>query len=250
MGYIYKIINTVNLKCYIGRTTATDPIRRWVEHKSKARTKPRTAIEFAIRKYGHKNFKFEILETVNNSDLPITETANIIKHNAMAPNGYNLEIFSPNRILTKEGLENISKNNQGLFKKKNKTSKYMGVYSSANSLYIEIARRNRKYKKAVPTERAGALIYDKLALFLFGDKARINFESNRHVWRKEYLEDFFNKFTLKTPPEEKNIYFDKSRLKWMSRIKHNGKSFNLGRFALKEDAIRARATKMEELGIL
>ena len=76
-----------------------------------------------------------------------TETANIIKHNAMAPNGYNLEIFSPNRILTKEGLENISKNNQGLFKKKNKTSKYMGVYSSANSLYIEIARRNRKYKK-------------------------------------------------------------------------------------------------------
>ena len=38
----------------------------------------------------------------------------------------------------------------------------------------------------------------------------------------------------------KGIYWDKSRNKWMAQIYINGKTINLGRYDLEEDAIKAR----------
>jgi len=34
MGYIYKITNKINGKCYIGETTKDDPNKRWKQHKN------------------------------------------------------------------------------------------------------------------------------------------------------------------------------------------------------------------------
>lgn len=63
VGYIYKIVNNINDKIYIGQTTTT--LRdRWYGHLSAARMpNPSMAISRAIKKYGENNFNIiELLE--------------------------------------------------------------------------------------------------------------------------------------------------------------------------------------------
>lgn len=249
MGYIYKITNLINSKRYIGRTTAHNPIRRWTEHKSKANRNPRTPIEFAIKKYGSQNFKFEIIKKSYNKSLPNLETKNILEHNSLSPNGYNLEIYHPNRILTKISLEKMSKSQQGKIKSKNKTSKYIGVYKDRNSIHAELRHKNIKYKKAFSSEIKASIGYDKMVLFLYGSKARVNHKNKRNKWLKQNLKIFYKFFTKRTPKENSNLYYDPKRNKWQARLRLNNKTLHLGRFKSKKEAIRAKIKKMKELKI-
>jgi len=58
---IYKITNTLNNKCYIGQSI--DIETRWLEHIYESKTlRHKYKIYLAIKKYGIKNFTFEILE--------------------------------------------------------------------------------------------------------------------------------------------------------------------------------------------
>jgi len=249
MGYIYKITNLINNKKYIGKTTAKNAIRRWVEHKSKAKRDPRTPIEFAIKKYGYKNFKFGIIVKSRNKNLPKLETKYIIKYNSLAPNGYNLEIYQPNRILTKASLEKMSRSNQGKSKAKNKTSKYIGVYRDKNSIHVELRHKNIKYKKAFSSEAKASIAYDKMALYLYGKSAILNHKNKRNKWIKQNLKKFYKYFIKKTPIEETNLYYDPKRKKWQSRLRFNKKIFHLGRFRSKKEAVQAKIKKMKELKI-
>ena len=63
-GIIYKTINLVNGKCYIGQTVQKNFIKYWLDHlKSAFRDKSTKKIFYnAIRKYGPENFMFEVLE--------------------------------------------------------------------------------------------------------------------------------------------------------------------------------------------
>lgn len=64
MAYIYKIVNQLNNKMYIGKTEYSNPNKRWNQHKAesmKERSKNR-ALYKAISKYGIDNFSFEIIE--------------------------------------------------------------------------------------------------------------------------------------------------------------------------------------------
>ena len=62
MGVIYKIINNVNNKIYIGKTSRNLNIR-WQEHLREAKnTNHNIALYNAIRKYGESNFTCEIVE--------------------------------------------------------------------------------------------------------------------------------------------------------------------------------------------
>ena len=65
MGCIYKIINKINKKCYIGQTK-NSPERRWTEHKRDSK-EGNNYLYNAMRKYGIENFEFEVIE----SDIPI-----------------------------------------------------------------------------------------------------------------------------------------------------------------------------------
>ena len=62
---IYKITNKINNKCYIGQTIKTAE-ERWKEHQSHAFGSHPNDINKtlyqAIRKYGLKNFTFEVLQ--------------------------------------------------------------------------------------------------------------------------------------------------------------------------------------------
>ena len=69
MGYIYKIVNDINNKIYIGKTEYSIE-KRFQEHinDSKKKYKNRPLYD-AINKYGIKHFKIEQIEECQNQDL-------------------------------------------------------------------------------------------------------------------------------------------------------------------------------------
>lgn len=93
MGIIYKIINLVNGKFYIGSTIRPLRIRKY-EHLSSLRKNkhPNDYLQKSFNKYGEKNFKFEILEKLNfEKCLSKKEIAKILVNREMEL----IEIFSP-----------------------------------------------------------------------------------------------------------------------------------------------------------
>lgn len=96
-GYIYKIVNAINNKVYIGQTVRTIEIR-WTHHKSSTRTKSdNLAIHNAMNKYGIENFNiYEIDKCYSNSMEELYELLNskeinyISEYNSIVPNGYNI----------------------------------------------------------------------------------------------------------------------------------------------------------------
>ena len=96
MGYIYKIINIKNQKIYIGQTTKQRPTDRFSQHKYLAfhpqQEKSISYLHRAMKSDGIDNFKFEIIEQVNNLLLDEREKYWIKQYNSLIPNGYNLTI--------------------------------------------------------------------------------------------------------------------------------------------------------------
>ena len=92
MGIIYKILNQINNKVYIGQT-CRDLQTRWREHKSRAENKYNTHLYNAIEKYGHENFIIEEIERVEMDRLDEREIYWIAYYDANNPQkGYNLTI--------------------------------------------------------------------------------------------------------------------------------------------------------------
>ena len=108
MGYIYKITNLVNNKIYIGQTL--QPIQnRWYQHIStafKENSSNKYAIHYAIRKYGIKNFSFDIIEEVSNDFLNERECYWIKELNTHISNhnGYNMTFGGEGRNTTNINL--------------------------------------------------------------------------------------------------------------------------------------------------
>lgn len=98
VGYIYKIINSVNDKIYIGQTRADLGIR-WSQHKYSMKYEKHKPLYRAMSKYGFEKFRIIPLETVNASTLDkIVEILNeremyyISLYNTLSPYGYNLTV--------------------------------------------------------------------------------------------------------------------------------------------------------------
>jgi len=90
MGIIYKAINKINGKSYIGQTI-NDEIPK-DRHFSNALNDKKYLLSKAIRKYGYENFDWEILcECESKKDLDEMENYHILKYCAhMSDNGYNM----------------------------------------------------------------------------------------------------------------------------------------------------------------
>lgn len=89
MAYIYKIVNKVNNKVYIGKTNHINPYDRFNEHikdSKRERCKNRPLYR-AFNKYGVNNFEFTILEETN--DECNREKYYISLYNSYGKNGYN-----------------------------------------------------------------------------------------------------------------------------------------------------------------
>jgi group I intron endonuclease len=88
MGYIYKITNILDGKCYIGQTK-NDLNDRWKNHKNK--NSNCIYLKNAFQKYGVSNFKFQLVCICFDEDLNKYEIEYIKKFNSLVPNGYNLK---------------------------------------------------------------------------------------------------------------------------------------------------------------
>lgn len=60
-GCLYEIVNKSNRKRYIG-ITFQEPNKRWIGHKTKARTRSKGHLYYSMNKYGIDNFEFNILD--------------------------------------------------------------------------------------------------------------------------------------------------------------------------------------------
>ena len=91
MAYIYRILNKVTKKCYIGETKCKDVSRRWNQHKQTIEiNKGCPALRDAVKKYGIDNFEFSVLIICFDDERFKYEIEYIKKYNSVAPNGYNL----------------------------------------------------------------------------------------------------------------------------------------------------------------
>lgn len=89
MAFIYVIKNTKNNKLYVGRTNRSIKIRL-SEHISSSKKGGKTYLNKAMRKYGYQNFKLEILEECDESEVSEREMYWIEHLSTKVPNGYNL----------------------------------------------------------------------------------------------------------------------------------------------------------------
>lgn len=98
-GYIYKIINDVNDRIYIGQTLQTIK-RRYYGHiydATKNNNRDNNLIHNAMIKYGVEHFHVEIIKSYSNKDrkslknqLNSEEIKYINLYNSVRPNGYNI----------------------------------------------------------------------------------------------------------------------------------------------------------------
>lgn len=112
MGYIYKIVNDINNKIYIGKTEYSIE-KRFQEHinDSKKKYKNRPLYD-AINKYGIKHFKIEQIEECQNQDLNKREKywINELKTYVGFSNcqGYNATLGGDGQsVLNKEEIYNL-----------------------------------------------------------------------------------------------------------------------------------------------
>lgn len=84
---IYKIVNKLNNKTYIGQSK--DCYNRWTQHKTKYKFQ-NTPLYEDMRKYGIQNFYFKIIEKIPECLLNAREKEYIEKYNTLIPNGYNI----------------------------------------------------------------------------------------------------------------------------------------------------------------
>ena len=103
MGYIYKITNNINNKCYIGKTERTVQTR-WAEHIQPNKLNLDLPLYRAFSKYGIDNFSIEEIEQCDNAILDDREIYWIDYFDACR-NGYNCTAGGEGGIKTYE--ENI-----------------------------------------------------------------------------------------------------------------------------------------------
>jgi group I intron endonuclease len=91
MAYIYRILNKLTKKCYIGETKCIDVSIRWNQHiQTIGINKGCPALRDAVKKYGIDNFEFSILIICFDDERFKYEIEYIKKYNSVVPGGYNI----------------------------------------------------------------------------------------------------------------------------------------------------------------
>ena len=87
---IYKLLNKINGKCYVGQTVRSfDERMYW--HIYSARTGPTSFIHRALRKYGIQSFECSVIDIADSKEaLAEKEIYWIGNLNTKVPNGYNM----------------------------------------------------------------------------------------------------------------------------------------------------------------
>jgi group I intron endonuclease len=165
MGYIYKITNIKNNKCYIGVTTQKNPNDRWNAHKSSIRNcRGCPLLMKAFNKYGELSFIFEVIIICFDEDVFHYEDEYIKKYNSASPHGYNVAeggmfgmsfLGKTHSEETKKKISIKSKeyNNKPEVKER---SRNVAIQFNKTHNIGDLLRKSEKWKKAVEEGRIGA----------------------------------------------------------------------------------------------
>lgn len=108
---IYRIINSINGKSYIG-ITLRGVHKRWATHIAGALRGDRGAFAAAIRKYGPNSFSVTVLyHAISTREAHAVERGLIAAYRTLMPNGYNLSLGGDGQPLLPETRLKISKAN-------------------------------------------------------------------------------------------------------------------------------------------
>ena len=118
----------------------------------------------------------------------------------------------------------------------------MGIYKSRGKFFSEIRKNRKKISESHTSAVEAAITYDNLALYLYGNEARINFEDKRKSWTgdSEMLKKHYEAVTFRKPKTQTNIYFDSKRKQWRARMIVNKKVIYIGGFQTFELATKAK----------
>ena len=155
MGFIYKITNTINGKCYIGETTKSDPEKRWKEHKNTIKRRAGCpALQNSVIKHGIDNFKFEILIICFDEDRYKYEIEYIKKYNTLIPNGYNILEGGPGGGFKgkKHSEETKKRMSENMKQKYIDNPNYGTVHSQETRNLISKNRKGINLGKKIPDE--------------------------------------------------------------------------------------------------
>jgi hypothetical protein len=150
VGEIYKIVNTVNNKCYVGQVVSHrlnknkyrpfGYVGRFNDHVSEAinntKKKQCTYLNNAIRKYGKEKFKVTLLETCDMDNIDLREKHHVAKHKTLYPAGYNLtaggKTTEHKKVKNNEDLNEVKKRGRDFgYVHKKSTLKLMSKRSKA-----------------------------------------------------------------------------------------------------------------------
>ncbi len=121
MYQVYRITNEINHMVYIGSTNNIN--ERWRQHQSCAFNPNDHHYNYplmrAFREYGIENFKFEVVETVNDWQTMINKEQQwILKENCIIPNGYNQTNRTDSPMFDPEVAKRMSETKREIYGKK------------------------------------------------------------------------------------------------------------------------------------
>ena len=190
---IYKIINLLNNKVYIGQTNRNLE-QRWKEHKQESNDN-NIYLYNSMRKYGIENFKIEeLLKCYSQEDLDFFEDYYIVVLNTMnTERGYNCKRGGSHGKLSEEIRIKISKTLKGMNVGKN--NPMYGKYHSEETIqkmkegwkkYNE--KKRQKYEKIKQENN-----FPKMRYWDLYNKAReLNIFSRAKMSKQVLIELFMN----------------------------------------------------------
>jgi group I intron endonuclease len=155
---IYKVVNTINGKVYIGYTNNFN--RRKAAHKHNAlKNKENVLFYKAIRKYGFENFQWEIIyqSLDKNHCINVMEKFFIEQHCSLSPKGYNITPGGEGGILYEKTLIRMLNENPGKTKEslEKKTSIIQAKNLKTNSIMIVGDRKKFSRDNNIPYSSIG-----------------------------------------------------------------------------------------------
>lgn len=233
---IYKIINKINNKVYIGQSINIK--QRLSEHKSKLRGNYHNNyhLQKAWNKYGEDNFTFEIFKICGEDLLDSKEIYWINYYNSINGDyGYNSESGGhKNKHLSELHRQKISKSHKGK-KVSDKTKRKISENSKGK-------KKSEEMKSKLREANLGKKHSEETKQKISKNKKGISF-SEEHIEKMldTRFKDILNGELLSNNTSGvTGVSFDKWSNKWRAYIKLNGKMKYLGRFSNISDAIKVR----------
>ena len=110
---IYKILNTINVKSYIGQTKRT-PKARFKAHIQAAKQGSKQPLHIAMRKYGYENFCIiPVVKCSSEEEMNSRENTCIRLYSSMSPNGYNVKTGGVHSKYSEESRRKMSEAKKG-----------------------------------------------------------------------------------------------------------------------------------------